>query len=59
MGRLIPAGTGLPNYKHLDIEVESPADEISEMEAALAATHGDDLAPPPTGTRAEQSTGAA
>ena len=28
MGRLIPAGTGLPNYKHLDIEVESPADEI-------------------------------
>ena len=41
MGRLIPAGTGLPNYKHLDIEVESPADEVNEMEAALAATHGD------------------
>ena len=30
MGRLIPAGTGLPQYKHLDIEVESPADEIDE-----------------------------
>jgi DNA-directed RNA polymerase subunit beta' len=41
MGRLIPAGTGLPQYKHLDIEVESPADEIQHMEAALAATHGD------------------
>ncbi len=41
MGRLIPAGTGLPQYKHLDIEVESPADEIQDMEAALAATHGD------------------
>ncbi len=41
MGRLIPAGTGLPNYKHLDIAVESPADEIQNMEDALAATHGD------------------
>jgi len=40
MGRLIPAGTGLPNYKHLDVQVESPADEVDEMEAALAATHG-------------------
>ncbi|WNG18635.1 DNA-directed RNA polymerase subunit beta' [Cystobacter fuscus] len=62
MGRLIPAGTGLPNYKHLDIEVESPADEISEMEAALAATHGDDLVPPmSSGSRSEgsQSSGAA
>jgi DNA-directed RNA polymerase subunit beta' len=39
MGRLIPAGTGLPNYKHLDIAVESPADEIQSMEDALAATH--------------------
>ncbi len=46
MGRLIPAGTGLPNYKYVDIEVESPADEISHMEAALAATHGDVLPPP-------------
>jgi DNA-directed RNA polymerase subunit beta' len=49
MGRLIPAGTGLPNYKHLDIVVESPADQVSEMEAALAATHGDDLPPPTAG----------
>jgi DNA-directed RNA polymerase subunit beta' len=48
MGRLIPAGTGLKNYKHLDIEVESPADEITHMEAALAATHGETgLMPPP------------
>jgi DNA-directed RNA polymerase subunit beta' len=48
MGRLIPAGTGLPNYKHLDIAVESPADEIQNMEDALAATHGEAaaLAPP-------------
>ncbi len=44
MGRLIPAGTGLPNYKHLDIAVESPADEIQNMEDALAATHGDTAA---------------
>src|SRR5204863_4200219 len=42
MGRLIPAGTGLPNYKHLDIAVESPADEIQSMEDALAATHAGD-----------------
>src|SRR5262245_15857749 len=47
MGRLIPAGTGLPQYKHLDIEVESPADEIEDMEAALAATHGESVLPPP------------
>ncbi len=56
MGRLIPAGTGLPNYKHLDIEVESPADEIQSMEEALAATHGDAAAlqvPGATGTRPE------
>jgi len=60
MGRLIPAGTGLPNYKHLDIEVESPTDEVNEMEAALAATHGDS-APMPAPSRAEgtQTTGAA
>jgi len=44
MGRLIPAGTGLPNYKHLDIQVESPADAIDDMEAALAATHGEGAA---------------
>ena len=49
MGRLIPAGTGLPQYKHLDVEVESPADEIMDMEAALQATHGESatLPPPP------------
>jgi len=39
MGRLIPAGTGLPNYKHLDIQVDSPSDEIQNMEDSLAATH--------------------
>src|SRR6185295_14989831 len=50
MGRLIPAGTGLKNYKHLDIEVESPADEITHMEAALAATHGDTGVMPPLQT---------
>ncbi len=47
MGRLIPAGTGLPQYKHLDIEVESPADEIQHLEAALAASHGESPAIPP------------
>jgi len=41
MGRLIPAGTGLSNYKHLDIQVDSPADEIQNMEDSLAATHSD------------------
>ncbi|MBX5480921.1 MAG: DNA-directed RNA polymerase subunit beta' [Myxococcaceae bacterium] len=64
MGRLIPAGTGLPQYKHLEIEVESPADEIEDMEAALAATHGETALPPPGAieTGAERSgteTGAA
>ncbi len=55
MGRLIPAGTGLPNYKHLELEVESPADEIQNMEDALAASH--DAAalqvPASSGTRPE------
>jgi DNA-directed RNA polymerase subunit beta' len=55
MGRLIPAGTGLPQYKHLDVEVESPADEIQHMEAALAATHGDAATvPPPPPPRLQQ-----
>ncbi len=36
MGRLIPAGTGLPHYKHLDIEVETPVDAVEEAEEALA-----------------------
>ncbi|HZH75003.1 MAG TPA: hypothetical protein VEY88_03155, partial [Archangium sp.] len=49
MGRLIPAGTGLPNYKYLDIEVESQADEIADIEAALAASHGDEFTPPTAG----------
>jgi len=44
MGRLIPAGTGLPQYKHLDIQVDSPTDEIQGMEDALAATHTPDAA---------------
>ncbi|MBF5041173.1 DNA-directed RNA polymerase subunit beta' [Aggregicoccus sp. 17bor-14] len=57
MGRLIPAGTGLPNYKHLDIAVESPADEINEMEAALAATHGDESGPLGAPARGEGSRG--
>ena len=56
MGRLIPAGTGLPQYKHLDLEVESPADEISRVEAELAGAHEDgsmlppETALPPLGT---------
>jgi DNA-directed RNA polymerase subunit beta' len=50
MGRLIPAGTGLPQYKHLDLEVESPADEISHLEAALAGAHDDNPLPPPETT---------
>jgi DNA-directed RNA polymerase subunit beta' len=36
MGRLIPAGTGLTAYKHLDIEVETPVDAVEEAEEALA-----------------------
>ncbi|MFL5344815.1 MAG: DNA-directed RNA polymerase subunit beta', partial [Hyalangium sp.] len=61
MGRLIPAGTGLPNYKHLDIEVESPTDEVNEMEAALAATHADSAPMQTPASRSEgtQTTGAA
>jgi DNA-directed RNA polymerase subunit beta' len=37
MGRLIPAGTGLAAYKHLDIEVETPVDAVEQAEEALAA----------------------
>jgi DNA-directed RNA polymerase subunit beta' len=37
MGRLIPAGTGVPSYKHLDIEVETPVDMVEEVESALSA----------------------
>jgi DNA-directed RNA polymerase subunit beta' len=40
MGRLIPAGTGLSAYKHLDIEVETPVDEVEAAEEALAIAAG-------------------
>ena len=40
MGRLIPAGTGLNAYKHLDIEVETPIDEVEAAEEALAIAAG-------------------
>jgi DNA-directed RNA polymerase subunit beta' len=58
MGRLIPAGTGLAQYKQLDLEVESPTDEITQVEAALAASHEDAGSlpplelPPPAASRA-------
>jgi DNA-directed RNA polymerase subunit beta' len=57
MGRLIPAGTGLPNYKHLDIQVNTPADEVQNMEDALAATHAGDPSAlqAPVAPRAESS----
>jgi len=35
MGRLVPAGTGLGAYKHLDIEVETPVDAVEQAEEAL------------------------
>ncbi len=37
MGRLIPAGTGLPIYKNVDIEVETPLDEAEAAKELLAA----------------------
>ncbi|TMA25703.1 MAG: DNA-directed RNA polymerase subunit beta' [Deltaproteobacteria bacterium] len=43
MGRLIPAGTGLTAYKHLDIEVETPVDEVEAAEEALAIAAGGEL----------------
>jgi DNA-directed RNA polymerase subunit beta' len=44
MGRLVPAGTGLGAYKHLDIEVETPVDAVEQAEEALglAAAGADD-----------------
>jgi DNA-directed RNA polymerase subunit beta' len=58
MGRLVPAGTGLPNYKHLDIQVDSPADEVQSMEDALAATHAGELSSlPATGTSSRPESG--
>ncbi|MBX7097047.1 MAG: DNA-directed RNA polymerase subunit beta' [Myxococcaceae bacterium] len=60
MGRLIPAGTGLPNYKHVDIAVETPADEVQSSEDALAAMHGDAAAlQPPMAGGMRNETGAA
>ena len=40
-----------------EIEVESPADEIQHMEAALAATHGDTASMMPPGARQSPGTG--
>jgi len=45
MGRLIPAGTGLTAYKHLDIEVETPVDEVEAAEEALAIAAGAEQSP--------------
>ena len=63
MGRLIPAGTGLPQYKHLELEVESPTDEINNLEAALNAGNEDAPFAPAlssaAGTGTQTSTGAA
>jgi DNA-directed RNA polymerase subunit beta' len=42
MGRLIPAGTGLSAYKHLDIEVETPVDAVEQAEEALGLAAGGD-----------------
>jgi DNA-directed RNA polymerase subunit beta' len=44
MGRLVPAGTGLSAYKHLDIEVETPVDAVEQAEEALglATAAGDE-----------------
>jgi DNA-directed RNA polymerase subunit beta' len=42
MGRLIPAGTGVAAYKHLDIEVETPVDAVEQAEEALAVMGGDE-----------------
>ena len=36
MGRLVPAGTGLPIYKNVDIEVETPIEEAEEAEEAFS-----------------------
>jgi DNA-directed RNA polymerase subunit beta' len=53
MGRLIPAGTGLGAYKHLDIEVETPLDEVEAAEEALAIAAGAEP-PVPVQVRAEE-----
>jgi DNA-directed RNA polymerase subunit beta' len=42
MGRLIPAGTGLPQYKHLDIEVETADQLAQELSQPLSIAVGDE-----------------
>jgi DNA-directed RNA polymerase subunit beta' len=42
MGRLIPAGTGLPQYKHLDIEVETADQLAQEVPQPLSVAVGDE-----------------
>ena len=61
MGRLIPSGTGLPHYKHLEVKVESAADEVQDLEAALAVGHETEgnLMPPPSPRRTATEKGAA
>jgi DNA-directed RNA polymerase subunit beta' len=54
MGRLIPAGTGLNAYKHLDIEVETPVDEVEAAEEALAIAAGAEPPAPAPAMRAEE-----
>ena len=54
MGRLIPAGTGLGAYKHLDIEVETPLDEVEAAEEALAIAAGAEPPVPVQVLRAEE-----
>src|SRR5438477_558210 len=54
MGRLIPAGTGLGAYKHLDIEVETPLDEVEAAEEALAIAAGAEPPVPVQALRAEE-----
>ncbi len=51
-----------PQYKHLDLEVESPTDEVSHLDADLAASHDDAgalLPPELTSTAASRAPGAA
>ncbi len=51
MGRLIPAGTGLPNYKHLDIQIEASSDELGI--SPIATIEGEDHSPMPHGAPSE------
>jgi DNA-directed RNA polymerase subunit beta' len=60
MGRLIPAGTGLPNYKHLDIQVEGATEETElEREQTPAAGLADAAALASGAVLARPETGAA